>query len=123
MNFECGSGNYYIAVTHRNSIETWSKLPQSFASGNTVQYDFTNSITKSYGDNLVLKSGKYCIYSGDVNQDGTVDLSDLSLIDNDANNFESGYVKTDVNGDGIVDLTYAAITDNNAFNFVSRSTP
>jgi len=117
------SGNYYIAVTHRNSIETWSKLTQSFTTGNITLYDMTNSASKAYGDNLILKSGKYCIYSGDVNQDGTVDLSDLSLIDNDANNFVSGYVSTDVNGDDIVDLTDAAMTDNNALNFISKATP
>jgi len=117
------AGNYYIAVTHRNSIETWSKLTQSFTPGNLTSYDMTNSASKAYGDNLLLKSGKYCIYSGDVNQDGTIDLSDLSYIDNDASNFVSGYVNTDINGDDIVDLSDAAMTDNNALNFISKVTP
>jgi len=31
--------SYYIAVKHRNSIETWSKLPVAFTS--TTSYDFT----------------------------------------------------------------------------------
>ena len=54
---------------------------------------------------------------------GTIDLSDGSLIDNDAFNFESGYVQTDVNGDGIVDLADSAISDNNSFNFVGLVRP
>ncbi|MEO8209347.1 MAG: plastocyanin/azurin family copper-binding protein [bacterium] len=113
-----GNGSYYIVVTHRNSIETWSKLPQTFSAGATINYNFTTSADKAFGNNLTLKAGKYTIYSGDVNQDGTVDLSDLSLIDNDAFNFIAGYVVADVNGDETVDIADAAIADNNAFNFV-----
>ncbi|MDQ3021050.1 MAG: plastocyanin/azurin family copper-binding protein [Bacteroidota bacterium] len=118
-----GSGSYYIVVTHRNSIETWSKLPQSFTAGGTLSYNFTTSADKAYGNNLILKEGKYTIYSGDVNQDGTVDLSDLSLIDNDAFNFVAGYIKTDLNGDNFIDLNDLSIADNNASNFVSKITP
>lgn len=117
------SGNFYIAVTHRNSIETWSNQPLNFIQGSQVLYDFTNSALKAFGNNLIQKGSKYCIYSGDVNQDGTVDISDLSQIDNDAYNFTSGYVSTDINGDDIVDLTDAAATDNNANNFISKITP
>lgn len=38
------------------------------------------------------------MYSGDVNQDGTVDASDVSIIDNDAANFAGGYIVTDLTG-------------------------
>ncbi|MFZ1319970.1 MAG: endonuclease [Ignavibacteria bacterium] len=117
------SGNYYIAVTHRNSIETWSNQPLTITQGNPAMYDFTNSALKAFGNNLIQKGSKFCVYSGDVNQDGTVDISDLSQIDNDAYNFTSGYVSTDINGDYIVDLTDAAATDNNANNFISKITP
>ena len=65
----------------------------------------------------------YCIYSGDVNQDGTVDGTDLQLIDNDSYAFVSGYVPTDVNGDDFVDGTDASIAGNNANNFVSVIRP
>jgi hypothetical protein len=58
-----------------------------------------------------------------VNQDGAVDLTDLSFIDNDSYNFVFGYVVTDLNGDNAVDLSDAAIADNNAFNFVSVVRP
>ncbi|MBK6876055.1 MAG: hypothetical protein IPG99_06250 [Ignavibacteria bacterium] len=66
---------------------------------------------------------KYAIYSADVNQDGTVDATDVSTIDNDASNFVSGYVVTDLTGDHFVDGTDFAIADNNAANFVRTITP
>lgn len=60
--------NFYIVVKHRNSIETWSKLPQSFSTG-LISNDFTTDSSQAYRNNLTLKAGKWCIYSGDVNQD------------------------------------------------------
>jgi subtilisin-like proprotein convertase family protein len=119
---------YYIQLNHRNSIETWSSTFGALFDASTSQavYDFTNDTTKAFGNNLIQVDNspvKYAIYSGDVNQDGTIDLSDIQLIDNDALNFSSGYVSTDVNGDGFVDLNDLSITDNNASNFVSKITP
>lgn len=105
-------GSYYIVVTHRNSIETWSKLPQSFTSGGTTAYNFTTSADKAFGDNLKLKMGKFTIFSGDVNLDGTVDASDIIEVYNNA--LLSGYVSTDVNGDDFVDVTDLIITYNNS---------
>jgi hypothetical protein len=66
---------------------------------------------------------RYAIYGGDVNQDGTVDATDVSAIDNDAANFIGGYVVTDLTGDEFVDGTDFAIADNNAANFVSVVRP
>ncbi len=65
----------------------------------------------------------FAIYSGDVNQDGSVDGLDLSLVDNDAFNFVTGYVSTDVNGNNFTDALDLAVADNNAYNFVSKVTP
>ncbi|MDQ3021851.1 MAG: dockerin type I domain-containing protein [Bacteroidota bacterium] len=58
-----------------------------------------------------------------MNQDGTVDLIDLSAVDNAAYNFTTGYVVTDLNGDNFVDASDASIVDNNASNFVSVIRP
>lgn len=116
-------GNYYIAVKFRNGIETWSKLPAAFLQGGLTEYDFTNSSDKAYGNNLLLKGSRYCIYSGDINQEGIIDATDLSGIDNDASVFASGYLNTDLNGDFIVDATDALIAENNASNFISKITP
>ncbi|MBK9404625.1 MAG: hypothetical protein IPN57_08845 [Ignavibacteria bacterium] len=65
----------------------------------------------------------FAIFSGDVNQDGTIDASDVSDADNDAFNSVSGYVSTDVTGDDFVDAADVSIVDNNAFNAVSAVTP
>lgn len=117
--------DYYIAVKHRNSIETWSSSTIQFSTQN-YSYNFSASSSQAYGNNLIQVDAapvKFAIYSGDVNQDGTTDLADLSLIDNDAGNFVGGYVDTDVNGDNFVDLADLTITDNNAANFVSIMRP
>jgi hypothetical protein len=66
---------------------------------------------------------RFAIFGGDVNQDGTVDATDVSTIDNDASNFISGYVVTDLTGDDFVDGTDFSIADNNAANFVSVVRP
>jgi hypothetical protein len=116
------AGTYYLVVTHRNSIETWSAFPLTLVKGYNP-YDFTTSASQAYGNNTVLKSGRYCNYSGDVNQDGVVDGADGGLADNDAFNFVTGYVSTDVNGDLSTDASDLAIVDNNSFNFVGVVRP
>ncbi|MBK9225963.1 MAG: hypothetical protein IPL67_02605 [Ignavibacteria bacterium] len=117
------SGMYYIEVKHRNSIETWSNSGQVVTEGGETNYNFTSAASQAFGSNMILKGIKYCIYSGDINQDGIIDGSDLSLIDNAANDFLSGYVREDCNGDRFVDGSDASIADNNAYNFVSRVRP
>ena len=113
---------YYIVVKHRNSIETWSAAGQSFISG-LMNYDFSASQSRAFGNNLVKKGSKWCIYSGDVNQDGFINLLDLILIDNDAFNFSTGYLATDITGDGFIDLNDLIICDNNAYNFTHKVAP
>lgn len=115
-------GNYYLSINHRNSIETWSKLPQQFILG-SLTYDLTSSSDKAFGDNMKLKGTKWCIFSGDVNQDGVVDLTDVAIVDTDNLNFVSGYVVSDVNGDQVSDLSDVALVDTNNLNFVSKVTP
>lgn len=114
--------NYYLHLKHRNGLETWSKTPQQFSS-NYLSYNFTTNANKAFGDNMILKGTKWTIFSGDVNQDGVIDIGDNTLIDNDAFNFNSGYIATDLNGDGIADLGDQTIADNNGFNFVGKITP
>ena len=113
------SGNgvdYYIQLEHRNSLETWSNTPQHF-SGNILTYDFTTDASKAYGDNqkqVDASPVRFAIFSGDVNQDGTVDAGDLSQVENDAANSISGYVNSDVTGDDFVDAGDLSIVENNA---------
>jgi hypothetical protein len=118
------SGTYYLQVKHRNALETWSKTGgEAFTKGVFASYDFTSAQSQGYGNNLVLTGSYWLFYSGDVNHDGSIDGTDLSDIDNDAFNFESGYRVTDVNGDNTTDGSDLAITDNNATNFISKLTP
>lgn len=97
------SDSFYIVVKHRNSIETWSKSPQKFTDA-VMQYDFTIDSTMAYGNNLAYKSGKWCIYSGDVNQNGAIDSVDLMMVYNDNVSGLTGYINTDVNYDGYCEI-------------------
>ena len=119
-------GLYYITVKHRNIIETWSSNTISFSYSTSMNYNLTSTSSQAYGNNEIQVDAspvRFAVYSGDVNQDGTIDLSDASLIDNDAFNFLSGYLPADVNGDEIVDVSDAVFADNNGFNFVGKVTP
>lgn len=118
------SGTYYIVVKHRNALETWSKSGgEAIISGVTFNYDFTSSASQAFGSNQILVGTKHCIYSGDVNYDGSVDLTDNEIIDNSLINFTSGYVDSDLNGDNYVDVSDLVIADNNSYNFVSTVRP
>ncbi len=119
------SGNYYIVVKHRNSIETWSNLPVTYTRGSTFFKNFI-SPGESYGDNmpLMIQSETWRgLYSGDINQDGAIDASDVSLVETDASNFVSGYVITDLTGDNFVDGSDFSFADNNAANYVEAVRP
>lgn len=122
FNTAANSTPYYVVVQHRNSIETWSAGGNSFVS-NSLTYDFTTASSKAYGSNMQLVGAKWTIFSGDENQDGTVDASDLSDADNDALNSLSGYVPTDVNGDEFVDAGDVSLIDNNGSISVSVIRP
>ncbi len=120
------SGTYFLQMKHRNSIETWSNAGISYTAGNTMLYDFTTGTNKAFGNNQIQVDAspvRFAIYSGDVNQDGTVDIADGGLVDNDASAFVTGYVPTDVNGDSITDIDDAVFVDNNGLNFIGKVTP
>jgi len=61
-----------------------------------------------------MGNGVYAIYTGDVNQDGSVDIQDLIQTENDASILAFGYNSTDCNGDGSSDLQDLNIIENNA---------
>lgn len=125
------NGSYYLVIKNmRNGLETWSSAPVSFVSGIYTVYDFTTSANKAYGNNMVKVTdsetlqGYYCFYSGDVNQDGNIDLIDDLQMENAVLNFASGCVTTDLNGDGNVDLLDLAIFQSNPLgNFIGVKRP
>lgn len=116
------SSDCFIVIKHRNSIETWSSSPVSFAEAG-IDYNFTDAASRAWGGNLKPAGNVYLIFAGDVNQDGMVDSADMTVVDNDAQGFATGYLLSDVNGDGITDSADMTLLDNNAANFVSRMKP
>jgi hypothetical protein len=107
------SGSYYITVRHRNSIETTTAAPVSFA-GSTISQSFATPASV-FGGNLKLsRDGLYLVYGGDVNQDGIVDTGDMNWVDNGSSAILRGYNAADANGDGIVDTSDMNIVDNNS---------
>lgn len=121
------SGQYYIVIKHRNSIETWSRQGgETFVSGSNVNYVMSDQITKAFGNNLKQVDSspvRFAIYNGDVNHDGISDAADISAIDNDATYAVIGYVNTDLTGDNFVDAGDMSIADNNVTFGVSAITP
>ncbi len=119
------TGTYYIVLKNFNCLETWSRTGGELLNNNgtTQQYDFTNAISKAYGNNLIQKGSRYCIFSGDVYQDGFLDASDLASIDNHAAVSADGYINSDLTGDYFVDGSDLIIADNNASNNVSVMRP
>ena len=67
---------------------------------------------------LDISPATYAIYSGDVNQEGIVDLNDIVLTYNDANVFATGYKVTDLTGDNLTDLNDVILAYNNSAGFV-----
>lgn len=128
LNFSKAQNNhrYYIQTKHRNSIETWSKAGGEIFLSSALNYNFTSSSSQAFGNNEIQIDNfplRYGIYSGDLNQEGSIDLSDLVIISNDASLFITGYVNSDVNGDMITDLSDLLITHNNSTVFVAVIKP
>lgn len=62
---------YFITVKNRNTIETWSKNTVEFE--NSIKdFDFTYSAAQAFGNNQIRLGTKYCLYNGDVNQEGSI---------------------------------------------------
>lgn len=112
----------YIAVFHRNAVQTWSDLVTFSA---TTNYNFTTAAAQAFsGNQREVVPGVWAFYSGDLApQDEFIDILDQSVIDNDIFNFAGGYVVSDLNGDGFVDIVDQSIVDNNIFNFIGSIHP
>lgn len=106
-------GNYFIVINHRNGLETWSSTAVALGS-NTLSYDFSTAANKAYGNNQkLMQPGVYAMYSGDLDQDGGVDVYDFLLMAPEIIDGNSGFTVSDINGDGSVDLYDFLILDQN----------
>ena len=122
----CLGNAYYLALKHRNAIETWSSNPIAITSN--LSYDFTTGADKAYSDGFnpsmqQMPDGKFAFYSGDINQDGSIDLLDMLSAENDASTFAYGYNQTDCTGDGVTDLSDIIYIENNAGLFIYSTRP
>jgi hypothetical protein len=118
------AGSYFIAIKHRNTIQTWSAGPVSCVAS-TPLYDFTTAANKAMGGVQVeVQTGKWAMYTGDLNQDDFIDGNDFPAFDNDSlNGVNAEYVATDMNGDGFVDGNDFPVFDSNSFNGISGVHP
>jgi hypothetical protein len=116
------NGSYYLSVTHRNSIQVVSSSPVSFASS-TISYNFSTSASQAYGNNQKQVGSSWVMFTGDVNQDGCVDGLDFISVDNKAASSPAGYQIEDLNGNGTVNITDINLLQSNATNFVKLLHP
>jgi hypothetical protein len=118
--------SYYVAIKHRSSIELWSAVPIVIVSANS--YDFSTSSNAAYsnGFNEPMKSvnsNRFAMLAGDINQDGTVDLFDAQIAENNASNLLFGYDSSDCNGDGSSDIFDLQLIENNSTQFLFYARP
>ncbi|MEI6435580.1 MAG: dockerin type I repeat-containing protein [Bacteroidota bacterium] len=115
--------SFYTVVKQRNHIETVSISPVSYSTNN-VSYDFSASDANAFGNNQkLLATGVYGIFTGDANQDGIVNLLDLSSVNSAVLSLLKGYIATDLNGDGVINLLDLSTVNSAVLNIVSRKTP
>jgi len=95
--------SYYVVVRHRNTLETWSAAPV-LMNGTLVVYTFKTSGSTAYGSNQrQLPDGFYAIFSGDVDQDGNIDIDDFHSVEDASHAYSTGYLNTDLTGDGLIE--------------------
>ena len=115
--------SYYIWIKHRNSITTSSANPVQINASNT-SFNFSSSLSQSYGSNLTDDgSGVFMIFTGDINQDGSVDFNDYPGLDIASSNGVLGYDANDLNGDASVDFNDYPMIDVNSSNGVISVLP
>lgn len=95
---------YYFCVRHRNHLDLFTTYP-TYAAAN-MYYDFTSSVTMALGieQQKMSYDGKALMLSGDYNQDGIIQVSDVDVWQAQpaASNM---YMNTDGNLDGSVQAT------------------
>ena len=98
------SANYFIRVSTRNHLSTWSSISVPFNT-NPVVYDFTSDMMQAYGIDAQVQvaPNKYAFFLGDLDQGGWVDSDDFNLFEPDLTMGVTGFYSSDFNGGGWVD--------------------
>jgi len=110
-------GVFRIVVKHRNHLAVMSSETRQFKTG-TVVYEFTTGINKAQNDpmwapqpQMVIKDGVACMWAGDINADGAINASDLSIYSNNSLNpaLQGTYNRADLNMDGVINTADHAL--------------
>jgi len=78
-------------------------------------YDFTTSSSKAYGADALadLGGGKWGLYAGDSDENGTINVLDYGNVVN--NLFDTGYKLGDLDLNGVINVLDYSKTNNNMF--------
>jgi hypothetical protein len=107
------SGEYYIVIKHRNHLSIMSAQKVKIEQGESVNYDFTDSQSKAYGENSMASvgDGKYAMIAGDGDANGVVNILDYSTVANSI--LSIGYALGDIDMNGVMNvLDYSFIGRN-----------
>ncbi len=125
-------GSYRIALLHRNHLPVLTQTPVVLGAGANA-LDLTMGNVPLHVPNAeVLRDGRFLLWQGDVNGEGTVKYTgasndrDLVLVNvgsTTPNNTASGYLPTDVNLDGTVKYTGARNDRDPILQTVGSTTP
>jgi hypothetical protein len=85
LRFGLPTDDYYMVIRHRNHLAIMSSIPVTMSNYPTINsYNFTDAQNKAYtlGPNPMadLGSGKYGMYTGDGNANGSITASDNNSI-------------------------------------------
>lgn len=107
------SGDYYVAINHRNHLSIMSKNKVPIENGIPISYDFTKSQDAAYGKNALkeLKNGIYGMLGGDGDANGVINNLDFGIVANKI--LYKGYNNGDLDLNGTINvLDYSIINKN-----------
>ncbi len=106
------SGNYFVAVRHRNHLGIMTSTALNLTSTATM-IDFTTNATGTFGTNARkdLGTGVLGMFAADLNASGAVDAADRSLAWNNRN--QSGYIASDADMNGTAAASDRSLAWNN----------
>ena len=101
-------GDYYVAIQHYNHLGVMTAAPLVF--DDSTSFDFTDPNSSTFSKGAMAQrniNGVMCLWSGDMNGDGTINAVDKNeywkpeMVDD----FVYGTSKADLNLDGVVNNT------------------
>jgi hypothetical protein len=109
------AGEYYLVVKHRNHLSVMSRQKIMIEKGIPVEYDFTDSQSKAYGENAMadLGDGKFGMVAGDGDANGVVNVLDFGTVANSI--LVRGYAQGDLDMNGVMNVLDYSFINRNMF--------